>query len=524
MPTTPTTPTTPSSNPSTDPAASRPAANSPAAQQPAAVDGTPPSALPPSAARPSAPSSGTSHQASTPVLADAPIQRRATATPRAGEPDTRDDVLDSDEPSPASTSPPASSPASSPASPPTVSPNRAAPTAPAVPAAPAAPSADSPPSEQSPHSVQSQTDQPIPASSPSPTTITVPADIRAAVAATTGVSPATASVVRGEAVSKRARDLQADAFTHRGQVHLPGTAPLTSDRQRRLLAHELTHVVQQENGKRLPPEHTPEGQRLEQKALDVERMLATASSSGAPAPTVPEGAPPTPSSPPVMTPPLTSPAAATPAATPTATSATAPPAGRSPSAGVPAGGSPTKRAPTPGKRVDASSSSDLVRVVAVPRSPRPANRQQPYSSPAASPTPIGQSTPSQDGVAHAAGVQPVALPVVTSHNPAAASSSPTAPLAPDASVVQRRRAQAAPSSTPVPSTTPPTLTSAATPTGTTSGQPPDSRRPPIEREDALPDDAWLERHAAALYPIIRRHLRNELLRDRERRGRLVRED
>jgi hypothetical protein len=54
--------------------------------------------------------------------------------------------------------------------------------------------------------------------------------------------------------------------------------------------------------------------------------------------------------------------------------------------------------------------------------------------------------------------------------------------------------------------------------------PQEYRRSPKAGEDTTLDDAWLERHAAALYPIIRRHLRNELLRDRERRGRLVRED
>ena len=94
-------------------------------------------------------------------------------------------------------------------------------------------------------------DQPTPSSTESPTTITVPADIRAAVAATTGVSPATASVVRGGTVSQRARDLQADAFTHQGRVHLPGNAPLTSDPQRRLFgarAHTRGPTKQRQTG------------------------------------------------------------------------------------------------------------------------------------------------------------------------------------------------------------------------------------------------------------------------------------
>lgn len=41
--------------------------------------------------------------------------------------------------------------------------------------------------------------------------------------------------------------------------------------------------------------------------------------------------------------------------------------------------------------------------------------------------------------------------------------------------------------------------------------------------DTAHDRAWLETHARALYPLIRAELRSELLRDRERRGRLVRE-
>ena len=477
-------PSKPSPKPSNSPAAIQPPASAPAAPQPAEVDSSPSSA-PPS----SAPPSVTSHQPSTPVLADAPIQRRATSMPRVGDPDTRDDVLDSGEPS---AMPPATiATTRSSTSTPTVRPNQAAP---------------SNRSEDSSTSEQSQPDQHTPAFAGSPTTITVPADIRAAIVATTGVSPATASVVRGEAVSKQARDLEADAFTDRGQVHLPGTAPLTSDDQRRLLAHELTHVVQQGNGKRLPPEHTPEGQRLEQKALDVERILATASSHGTPTPDVPRSAPPTPNSPSPMTPPLTS------------------PVGGSTAAGVPVGGSPTKPAPVPGKRVDASSSSDLVRVVATPRSPVPPGRQQPHSSPTAATTPVGQSSSSQAEVAQASRLQPVALPVVTPHNPAAASGNLMASPAPDSSVVQRRRAQAAPSSALVPPTTPPPSATAANPGGMAGHDPQEYRRSPKAGEDTTLDDAWLERHAAALYPIIRRHLRNELLRDRERRGRLVRED
>ena len=204
-----------------------------------------------------------------------------------------------------------------------------------------------------------------------------------------------------------------------------------------------------------------------------------------------------------MTPPLTS------------------PVGGSTAAGVPVGGSPTKPAQVPGKRVNASSSSDLVRVVATPRSPVSPGRQHAHSNPEATPAPIDQSTPSQADVAQASGMQPVALPVVTSHIPAASSGNPSR-------LTRQCRGSAQGStgttlSTLPPTTAPPSAT-AANFSGIAGLGPEEYRRSPRTSEDATPDDAWLERHAAALYPIIRRHLRNELLRDRERRGRLVRED
>jgi hypothetical protein len=41
--------------------------------------------------------------------------------------------------------------------------------------------------------------------------------------------------------------------------------------------------------------------------------------------------------------------------------------------------------------------------------------------------------------------------------------------------------------------------------------------------DTWRDHRWLELHATALYPLIRGMLRDELLRDRERRGKMMRE-
>ncbi len=42
--------------------------------------------------------------------------------------------------------------------------------------------------------------------------------------------------------------------------------------------------------------------------------------------------------------------------------------------------------------------------------------------------------------------------------------------------------------------------------------------------DTATDDLWLQRHALALYPHLKQMLRNEFLLDRERRGRLMRDD
>ena len=58
-----------------------------------------------------------------------------------------------------------------------------------------------------------------------------------------------------------------------------------------------------------------------------------------------------------------------------------------------------------------------------------------------------------------------------------------------------------------------------------AGEPPapDAAPSSSTSSDTSVDRVWLERHARALYPFLREQLRGEFLRDRERRGRLVRE-
>jgi hypothetical protein len=80
---------------------------------------------------------------------------------------------------------------------------------------------------------------------------------------------------RGPSVTARARNLAARAFSHDGQVFLPDEAGEVGDAEARaLLAHELTHVVQQRLfGADMPAEATPDGQLLEAQAIEVEGVF-----------------------------------------------------------------------------------------------------------------------------------------------------------------------------------------------------------------------------------------------------------
>ena len=91
-------------------------------------------------------------------------------------------------------------------------------------------------------------------------------------------------VRRGRAVSRQAARLDAAAFSRDGAVYLPDAAgPLNQAAAGALLAHELTHVVQQRTlGSALPSEASPEGQALEEQALATQRwFLGAADAPGA---------------------------------------------------------------------------------------------------------------------------------------------------------------------------------------------------------------------------------------------------
>ena len=65
--------------------------------------------------------------------------------------------------------------------------------------------------------------------------------------------------------------VNAEAFTRDGQIYFAGDAPVDSPRGQQLLAHELTHVIQQQGrAGSMPGEQTDEGQDLERAARQVE--------------------------------------------------------------------------------------------------------------------------------------------------------------------------------------------------------------------------------------------------------------
>jgi hypothetical protein len=301
---------------------------------------------------------------------------------------------------------------------------------------------------------------------PAPKQHMVSSDVRAAVSAVAGVSPTSVTLHRGAAVDKRAQALNADAFTHEGAIHIPGTSPLISDKSRQILAHELTHVVQQQQyGKTLPPEHTPLGRQLEASAMHAETLVSS------------------------------SPAKPSTAAT---SSVSMTPARREGSTNTSGAIGSQEIALTPGQ-------SQINEVELSPR------RLTTMAAPNAlgstignQPTWAGRSysgeTYGNQGPARPFGAAPVA---------------PAGQPSGSEQVQRRSRAQSTQQSSESaqsPAVKPraeaaPRVEAAAT------------QQPTIFTNDAR----WLEQHANALYPLIRNMLRADLLKDRERRSKLMRE-
>jgi hypothetical protein len=91
-------------------------------------------------------------------------------------------------------------------------------------------------------------------------------------------------VHRGDEAERVTADAHARAVTRGGEVFIPDTAGrLDTGAGRGLLAHELTHVIQQRRlGTSVPLEHSPAGRRLEAEASMTERHVR--GDAGAPAP------------------------------------------------------------------------------------------------------------------------------------------------------------------------------------------------------------------------------------------------
>lgn len=109
-----------------------------------------------------------------------------------------------------------------------------------------------------------------------PRRVQVPERVKQALRATGSEPPSHVTVHEGAGAASQSDAVNAEAFTRDGQVYLAGDAPLSSERGQQLLAHELTHVIQQgSRSSTMPGEHTHEGKSLEQAALSVEQAMIT---------------------------------------------------------------------------------------------------------------------------------------------------------------------------------------------------------------------------------------------------------
>ena len=107
-----------------------------------------------------------------------------------------------------------------------------------------------------------------------PRSIAVPEQVRQAVRDSVGTAPSHVTVHEGGRAEALTRSVNAEAFTRDGEIFLAADAPLDSMRGQQLLAHELTHVVQQRAGtEQMPAEHTRAGQDLEAGARRAEGRL-----------------------------------------------------------------------------------------------------------------------------------------------------------------------------------------------------------------------------------------------------------
>ncbi|MDE0974926.1 MAG: DUF4157 domain-containing protein [Candidatus Nanopelagicales bacterium] len=322
--------------------------------------------------------------------------------------------------------------------------------------------------------------------------LTVPADVRSAVTSVMGSSPNIVSVHRGTWVQQKADALNADAFTQNGEVHIPGDLPLTSSPMKRLLAHELTHVVQQHGQGNPKRENSPLGQLLENQALEVETAHSTADAMPVTLPTLPSKA---------LAPALDQ----QPVHTISSHSNSFTPSSR--------GGKPINSL----TRVDARPAPSTSNLTV------PANIVRPLAHGTVSTTTTPLSGHSRGGDTVGSDSPALTGPLVNNSANSSPVTSPVPTPVSESSSLQRRQKKISAASAGESTTS---LTASHIP------QPPAAKQTAPEmnsmREtkpiETSIDRDWLERHAEALYPLIKKYLRNDLLKDRERRGKLMRDN
>ena len=358
-------------------------------------------------------------------------------------------------------------------------------------------------------------------------------DIRSHIEGEVGSSPSSVEVRQGPSADRKAREFNAEAFTDGGVVHLAADRPLSSARGRQLLAHEATHVVQQASGTKASRD------KLEQQARQVE------SSAGGPAapgrPSVSRASTSTPA-------PVGAPALSSRTSSPTA-----------PALGVASNTNSGASAPTahvtvpsPAPRAVPSLVGSHSEVTPTQSAGIPKDMSTPAPS-SASGTQFGDTN--RVTVPSAASVAPTSLKVAQQPTAVAAAvatqvareaigATPAAggpllrPRTNDIELDDRggnlpegRGEQETSFNEPTPKARPSTpAPSPARNSGRAGGGHDDEFGEEEadctcsgEIRDTAHDRAWLETHAHALYPFIRAEIRSELLRDRERRGRLMRE-
>lgn len=102
----------------------------------------------------------------------------------------------------------------------------------------------------------------------------VPESVRQVLRQTVGEPPSHVTVHEGGSASSMTDAVNAEAFTKNGQIYFADDAPVSSTRGQQLLAHELTHVMQQQSrSASMPGESTDEGRELEHAARQVEEQM-----------------------------------------------------------------------------------------------------------------------------------------------------------------------------------------------------------------------------------------------------------